>query len=605
MSFDNTIALAALPPRRSRRTIILLAVASAVVVLSAGAGFVACTGSEEPDVPFVEEQAAGPAELEPIIFEWDGTAQAADGPEGEPEPIPFEESEQSGTGSADPCPGVTGDGLVVTPNPVKIISGNKGAIDIQNCGAEAVEWSATTVAWVKLDETQGSLPSGAIFRLLFTVQTASLPTGPYSFTIKVNDVQVPVSGTKLGGLVAPGGPTTSPVPTVGGLIAPGISPCAAQCIIEAQLSTLPGRADVTLEVRTNTPAELVAQVDTREPSYSKDGKPYFADPQVRVATDNRRSEWTVVLRPLEPDTKYHIVVAARDHLGGTSFQTASFRTQKVINQIAGNEPGGCSTNCVSHAQLTPIFGSPNLGIEVRTLVPTRIVVRVNNVAVAGTGNEYVTEWNDTLELQPGLSYAITLRVTDEQGRSQQHTAVATTPKPVADHQSRVLVTFHKIRVHDDADNTFFNRKGELTFRFEVDGEHQIGLDTAEHKIRAPEWVSLRTGDRAGRSVILEEAPDQLSLRVQGQERDNDKPGFCAAGTPFFEETAGRTTVGGCRELEWNTAEAIVDLHASNDGGALPPCHGFPDGIRGDICVVLKAAGEDPAFDVYVTIDFAD
>jgi hypothetical protein len=603
MSIDDTLTFAARPPRRDRRLILLIA-AITVAVLALGGAFISCTSFEEAQATEQEQLPPGLPQPDPIILEPEGGGGQSGQPgAGQPEPVPLGEVEEGGSSLEGPCPGVLADGLVITPNPVKLFS-TKGAIEIKNCATGAVDWTASSVAWVTLAESGGNLPSGAIFRLLFTVKTTSLPTGPYSFTIEVNDIDVPVSGTKIGGFVAPG-PPPPPVPTVGGLIAPGISPCATKCILKALLSTMPGRADLSLDVRTNTPAKIVVQVDTREPSYSNDGEPYYANPQFKFATPDRRSEWTTVLTPLQPETKYHIVVAAQDAQGGSSFQTGTFKTPKVIDQIAGNEPGGCSTNCVRSAQLKPRLGSPDVDIEVRTHVPTKLQVLANGQTIAGTDGAFVTEWDSTLALEPGTKYDITLKVTDEQGRTQQHTAVVNTPEPPTSHLDRVLVTFHQVFVHNDADDTFWNRSGELIFRFEVNGEHMIQLDSGERKVRSPERVSLDDGDSApGRSVIIENAPDVLPIRVQGQERDshNGATSFCAAGTPLLPEKSGRTVVGGCLELEFNTAEGAIELNPPADG-ALPPCYGFPEGVRGDICVMLDARGEDPEFDVYITIDF--
>ena len=103
-------------------------------------------------------------------------------------------------------------------------------------------------------------------------------------------------------------------------------------------------------------------------------------------------------------------------------------------------------------------------------------------------------------------------------------------------------------------------------------------------------------------MFLEEAPEQLPIRVQGIERDWE-PGFCAAATGPFPEAAGRFDGGGC-EIEWNTAAGTIDLHAAVEDGVLPGCFGFPEGVQADLCVVLSASGEDPAFDVLITIDFA-
>jgi len=592
-------------PRLNRWRFAVLATA-AIVMVTGTACSRGAPDQEEPDFAIEEVLPPGLPALDPVPLD----LQPAEEPgAGEPTPIPWDDGTQTGSGDGEnPCPGVLADGLVVSPNPFRIISGNKGYIDIKNCGQQEMAWTASTVAWVSLGETEGTLASGAVFRLLFTVNTASLPTGAYSFALTVNNINVSVSGTKLGGLVAPGGlPTPSPVPSVGGIIAPGISPCAVRCITQALLSTLPGRADVSIDIRTNTPADIVVMVDAREPSTDNDGDPYYADPQVRVATDARRSQWTTVLSPLQADTRYHIVVVARDHLGGTSFETGTFRTSKAADQIAAGEPGGCAVACVSHAVLHPRPGSPTYDIEVRTHVPTTLQVLANGVAVAGTAGEFVTTWQTVLELAPGTQYEVALRATDEQGRTAQHVAVVQTPQ--AAHQNRVLVTFHSIDVHDDADNSGANVRGELTFRFEVNGDRLDGaLDTGERKVHAPERVNLDDGDRdPGRSVIIEDAPDQLGIRVQAQERDahGAPTDFCSGGDPFFPETSGRTVFGGCMELEWNTAEGSIDLHQDQGGGALPPCYGFGEGVSGDLCIALGTEGDDPTFVVLISIKFLD
>jgi hypothetical protein len=466
-----------------------------------------------------------------------------------------------------------------------------------------VDWSATTVSWVALSATQGNLPSGAVFRLLFTVNTSSLPTGSYSFVIKVNNINVSVSGTKLGGIIAPGPhPTPSPVPSIGGIIAPGVSPCATRCILHALLSTLPGRADVSLDVKTNTPADIVVQVDTREPLHSNHGEPYYANPQLKVATDSRRSQWTTRLSPLQPDTRYHIVVAARDQLGGTSYETGTFRTQKVADQLAAGESGGCSVECVSQALLHPRPGTPKYDIDVRTIVPTKLSVLANGKAIAGT-DDYVTQWQSLLELQPETHYGITLRATDQQGRTVEHIAAINTPK--ADGKKRIMVTFLAADVSDDADNSGLNCRGEITFRFLVNGIRWG--DTGERKVHAPERVNLDDGDRKpGRSIIIEDAPDLLPIRVQAQERDlhGAPTAFCSAGQEVFDETSGHKVLADCQEIQWDTAEGPIDLNQV-PGNALPPCLGFGDDGTADLCVALGTAGPAPKFVVLIAIQFLD
>jgi hypothetical protein len=429
----------------------------------------------------------------------------------------------------------------------------------------------------------------------------------------------------LPGLGFAAGPSPAPTPP-DGLVGNGGEPdgCAAGCITKAWLTPSHTTTDVSLEVRTDTAARIVVSVGRDAPLAGPDGSPQLTDPAVVVSNGAAYgTEWTTTLEPLEPDTAYHIVVRAEDAYGGVTTEAGDFRTAKPVSGYASDGPTGCAAHCVTKAVLNPMPGSADVELVVETLLPARLTVYVDESApqtgesgqpafpgvapAAESGAEFRTGWTTTLELAHATAYHVILQATDSDGGSQFLTAQLTTqPEPVASHQNRVLVTFHKIHVSDDADDTFLNRTGELTFRFAVAGEWRPQLDTGQRKVRSPEWVGLGDGDRApGRSVLLEHAPDVLDIRVQGQEEDGYYPGFCSAGTNFFPETSGKTKIDKCFDLEWNSAEGSIDLHpdAAADP-ALPPCYGFGD-ITGDICVLLSATGDDPRFDVYVTVDFLD
>jgi hypothetical protein len=427
------------------------------------------------------------------------------------------------------------------------------------------------------------------------------------------------------GFAAPPPPSPSPAPP-GGLVGNGAEPygCAAGCITKAWLTPSHTTTDVSLEVRTDTAARIVVSVGRDAPHDGPDGSPQLVDPDVVVSTANGyETGWTTTLAPLEPDTSYHIVVRAEDAYGGVSTEAGGFRTAKPVSGYASDGPTGCAAHCVTKAVLNPVPGSADVELVVETLLPARMRVSVDEASpqtgdagqpyfpgvapAAESGAGHRTEWTTTLELAHATTYHVILQATDEDGGSQFLTAKLTTqPEPVASHQNRVLVTFHKIHVSDDADDTFLNRTGELTFRFAVAGQWRPQLDTGQRKVRSPEWVGLGDGDRApGRSVLLEHAPDVLTIRVQGQEKDGYYPGFCSAGTNFFPETSGNRKIPHCFDLEWNTAEGSIDLHPDAVADpALPPCYGFGD-ITGDICALLRATGDDPRFDVYVTVDFLD
>lgn len=419
-------------------------------------------------------------------------------------------------------------------------------------------------------------------------------------------------------------PAPTPTPTLGGIVAPGLPVgCAAGCLTKAWLTPSATSTDMKLEVRTDTLARIAVTVGAGPPAGGGATGPQIADPVATASTgQDYETVWHTTLTGLAPGTGYHIVVSARDAAGGISTEVGEFATPTPANGLSAGEPGGCAANCVKQALITPTPGAPGADLTVTTHVPATMAVYVSEDAPqiddAGqprlpgvpaadtTGGEPRTEWATTLPLEYATTYHAVLRVTDDQSRHQFLQASFTTlPAPAPIHHNRVIVTFHKVHVSDDADNTFFNRTGELAFRFQVNGERLRGLDTGERKVKAPAWVSLDDGDRApGRSVVVENAPDKLQIEVQAHERDRNRPGFCALGVPWFEEVSGREALDGCFELEWNTASAAVDLHPEPQDNALPPCYGF-DGITGDFCVLLRATGADPAFDVYVTVDFLD
>jgi hypothetical protein len=594
--FDRTRRADRRWPLRALLLVLVAALGTGVSACSIGAPSPGPVGEvEEPDGEEVLVEEPSSSVLEPIVL--------AESPDPEPVPagFPMDGAEQTGTTADGPCPDLVADGLVFTPNRVRLLGGQtKAAVDIRNCSAGQVGWTASTKPWVTLAAKQATVPSGAVYRLLFTVNTGSLPTGPYAFKIKFNwpghSASVDVEGVKLGGLVAPGGP---PPPTIGGLIAPGPSGCAVKCIVKAWLTPTVGAADVRLEMRTNVSARMWVRVDTQPPQF-KAGKPYFDAPDVNLASGTEyRRLWNPTIRPLRPDTTYHIVVVAEDMQKNVSYQVGTFQTRKLATGLANAEPGGCSANCVKTAQLRPMLNSPNFGVEVTTHVPTTMRVLANGDTVASTGGQFRTQWSATLPLEPGTNYDITLKVTDRDGHVQEHRARVSTPKPVAGDGPHLVVRFHEIYVTDDGDSSGANVRGELRFRFEVDGARVLPLDVGEQRVHAPQRLNL-----GARSIDVPNAPERLTIRVQGLERDNEQPGFCAAGSPVYVATTGHITIDGCYDLEWNTAEIVIDVTAVQQPPAFPACPGL--GVQADHCLAVETSGDaDPRFSVVLSVDVVD
>jgi len=524
---------------------------------------------------------------------------------------------------ADPCANAGGR-LVVSPDPLHLTAGkNAGSLTVRNCGTEPTDWTSLSKPWVKLAAQQGTLAAGATHELGFTVDDSALPAGDYTFRIKVSqpghNVYVDVYGSKVTKDVAqqPGTAGDDDDKPAG---------CAASCITMAWLTPSHGTPDLALEVRTHTAAKLFVKVGTEAPQLDERGHPYIAQPAVSDSTDLQfRTLWKTTLTPLEPGTKYHILVIAVDKQGQRTSETGQFTTTKPITGLSAGEDGGCGSNCVESALLAAKPGSPNMTLTVRTHVPAKLAVYLDDQdpQTNGAGEPYFpgapdpaaatdeprTEWTTELELEYGTTYRIILEAVDERSRSQfKQGSFSTGPAPAMHHSNDVLVTFHKIHVSNDADGGI--GRGELQFMFEANGEQRNELAVGERKVQAPDWIDLDRGDRGqGRSVAVYGAPDLLPIRVQAWERDlhNDDFGFefCQRGDRMFDEVSGRVEFDDCDiDIEWNTAAATIDLHADTGGGALPACYGL-EGITGDICTVLVADGDDPHFTVYVTIDFIE
>jgi hypothetical protein len=133
----------------------------------------------------------------------------------------------------------------------------------------------------------------------------------------------------------------------------------------------------------------------------------------------------------------------------------------------------------------------------------------------------------------------------------------------------------------------------------VDGQRVPHLDIGEQKVRSPARLDL-----GARSVGVSNAPDQLRIRVQGLERDNNQPGFCPAGAGLFPDTAGRTTIDGCYEMEWNTAEIVIDVKEMQQPPAFSACQGFD--VQADLCLAYASTGDDdPRFNVVLSVEIVD
>jgi hypothetical protein len=640
--------------RRRRQPVLVLATGITMVVATAAAAAVVGLARPEPardgagELAGPDTEAAAdyqiltpPVALEPVsspaqagpagvpLNQHTGGTAESDPPAGGPlqphepaPPAPEPPPQQAPAGN--PCEGAEPAGLAVSPDPLQLAPGAyQGSFAVHNCGPAERAWSTASKPSVTLSPDVGTLAGGESVDVDLTVDRSAFPTGSYTFKIKVfrpgQSIYLDVHGSALAVAQAP-----SPEPSPGGLTGNhGPAGCAAGCITKAWLTPSPSGTGTTLEVRTHTAARIVAMVGAgAEAITANTGGAY-------------RTEWTTTFAPLVPGTTYPVQVSATDADGNVATESGSFTTPAPVTGLSAGEPGGCATGCVKTAQLTPQPGVTDQALAVSTQVPTRMEVFVDDrkpetnqaglphfplkAPMTSSGDQLRTDWTATLTgLDHAKRYHVILKVTDEQGRSQFHTgSFKTPPKPAADHQHRVLVTFYKIRVTADGDNGRANKTGELRFKFAIGDQHRPELDTDERKVRSPETVSLDDGDRAaGRAVVIENAPDQLWIRVQGWERDRKRRNGlnqAAAGTPppwpsappLEDEVAGESRDS---SKDWNTAIGLVDLHQlANPDNALPDCHGFAAGANADICAELVVAEDSraPRFVVFFSIHVLD
>ena len=421
---------------------------------------------------------------------------------------------------------------------------------------------------------------------------------------------------KTGGVA--GGSGSQTVAAAGG--------CAVQCITKAWLTPNASSPNLHLEVKTTTPAKLDVYLSKSPTHHTPAGHPYFTAPRPKASSSGLETQWDTTLKALTPDTRYYIIVKAVDDQGGTSYREGDVKTLKPVvdpqPQLADKGgPSGCATQCIKMAKVSPVDTSANL--EVKTFVAAQMRVKVSKEAPkqgsngplfldfdawADSGHEYRDSWNTALApLEADTLYHIGLWATDEQGRTTYQQGTFRTRKsspPVHLHENKaVRITFHHVHVSNDADNGGLEPgKGELSFDFFVEGEHRPEMHQERRDIKSGQTVDVHFDGttRPAMHLLLEQAPDTLDLRIFGEEKDS---GFGKGGCvreAFSNPRPPGAGRDGC--FEWNNAEASVDLH--NLGSALFACPGL--GIaEEDACFFVRATGDDPRFEVLVSLEFMD
>ena len=500
--------------------------------------------------------------------------------------------------------------LRVTPDPLVLASNVKtGEIVIRNCGAVAVHWTAAVNPKVNLATASGDLAAGASSALGFTIDFNAYGNGAIDFKLKVSEtghnhyVDVaaynPFFGSEGGG---PGGFSAGA----------GVGGCSGQCITKALLQRNLSSPNVGVQIATNTPAYLSVFVSKIPPVIGPNG-PSFGGVAPMDHTDDLRTGWTAQLTPLQPSTKYYIIVRAIDSDGDKAFRYGSFTTTTGevgpggLADPAG--PAGCSLQCITTAKLTQAAGD-KAGTEValdvvshtEALFQASISRNAPTVqagvptfaatdAWAASGLQYAKAWQTPLTgLVPATKYYIVVRAEDKQGRVSYRSGSFTTAASPTLSASFALVS---VRIDKDGDKI---GNGEISLGWRV-GNTTVAT-FAEGKRDDGDLVTFGTTPWVEQVPMAGFLP---TVYVSATERDPDgKVELCTMGTGVPADQGHNDDC----DVKWNAAGSGLVQPAQIAG--LLSCDGFPTGNRfpGYRCMTVSTVpnGEDyPSITAVVAI----
>ena len=467
--------------------------------------------------------------------------------------------------------GVGGASLLVTPDPAVLPAGTMhSSLSVTNCAASNVAWTAATVPSVTLGSKNGSLTGGSTAKVGFAIDSGAYEPGAVDFKIKVSEpghnhyVDVHAFRPAFGQDMVAGNGQLSAGEDAGG--------CANQCIVKAWLTPNLSTPNLKLEVKTHTAATIRMWVAKQMPNGLV--IPNAASPAGATA-------WTTNVAPLQPATKYYLLLKATDANGKTSTRSTSLTTITPYENPGGlanpGGPAGCAVQCITTAKLTPGADFSSKSLEVKSNTPARLQAMASTNAPtysqgvpsfakadssALSGLEYITTWKTALtKLAGGTKYHVIVRATDAKNNDAYRVGTFTTP-PEPTHD--VVITFHSIRVTHDGDSSWKNR-GELSFAWGV-GDTKVG-SLGEDKMSDPATVNIPRGKSA---YVVNKAKGFLpTVYVSASERDADGlVEFCAMGSGVPHEYGSN---GDC-DAKWNVASSGI---VSVDGiASMPRCTAF-------------------------------
>ncbi|MFN0027967.1 MAG: hypothetical protein ACKV2O_12440 [Acidimicrobiales bacterium] len=540
----------------------------------------------------------------------DGGGTAPEPPE-HPEPdsggaVELEPVNTSPSACADTL--ATGAKLLVTPEPADLPSGvMTSSLSITNCGDGPIDWTAATKPTVSLAHEAGNLDSGSSTQLDFVIDSAAYEPGAITFKIKVSEpghnhyVDVNAFRELFGKELVPAGLGLSGGEGAGG--------CANQCITSALLTKNFTSPNLGLEVKTHTPATIAAFVSKQAPVADPKGNPSFPGKAPIATSGANAQQWTTSLAPLQPATKYYLILKATDTNARSSYRSTSFTTITPVQNPGNLAPNisGCALQCVTSAILTPGADATQQSLAVKSTIPARFMVWVSSnapqhqgniphfgdaPAIADSGAQLVTEWSANLNgLTSDHTYHIIVRASDAQGQHAYRVGQFHTAK---EQPGLLLMTIERIRVTYDGDHSDANR-GELSFAWGNAG--QTWGTRGEHKMHAGDVITLG-GDNA-KSLVLAQG-FLPTIFVTGSERDADGLSeFCTAGEGVSTDPGHNDSC----DTKWNVAGSGIVSAEQLD--SLPRCGDLGLAhVANAACMVFETAnlGDDYArFQVIVSL----
>lgn len=522
---------------------------------------------------------------------------------------PDDDSEPESHG---PCDALAADGssLVAWPDPVVLADAvYEGALSITNCSDGDVDWTAQTKPSVTLSSVGDDILPGETVELGFTIDKDAWDAGAIDFKIKVSepghnqyvDVHAyrPWTGADfVGDFGLSGGE--------------GAGGCALQCIVSALLRPNVSTPNVGVDITTNTPAEIRTYVSTHAPD-DEDGHPVFPGVEPMDTSPAGATNHLAHLSPLEPSTKYYVIVSATDENDHTAYRSGSFVTITPYENPGeldndGPEPG-CLNECITKALLTPgDHTSRHLSVESHTPALFQAFVSLDpptedenglptfadSVTWENSGLEFATTWEvDLTGLAPSTDYSIIVEASDAANHVDRRAGEFHTP-----HAPAVDVTLELLDIHVEYDGDKGINRGELAFGWRV-GDEQVGY-RGEDKVKDGDNVSFSNDESF---YTAHDVTDWMpSIYVSATERDADGlVEFCTSGIGTDTDHGSN---GNC-DIVWSVASAgIVATGSITD---YPTCNdfGFDDADPEQRCLTITT-GDDvpggyPKFTAYVGV----